>query len=232
MGLRHVVYTFACAFAVIWGAGPALADPPPGQTVDLHFTGTIADGSAYDTLLGQSFADTLPVTLDFLLQYDPGSTFSPDTPSPGASTLSGAAPGSVSPIVGGTVTFGNLAALTFGSSPAMSSSVMFDPSGPEYYVTWTSGSNSMSADFFSSGLPSTSFALEDFFTPIALTNGDGLGTFGFTAHVGEVSQNFFDTVSLDGMSVSFVPEPASWVLFLVAFSMVGWAMRSHPHKIS
>jgi hypothetical protein len=227
MGLRHVTYSCACVFAVILGAGPALA-----QTMDLRFTGTIADGSAYDTVLGQSFTDTLPVTLDFLLQYNPGSTFSPDTPSPGASTLSGAAPGSVSPIVGGSVTFGNQASLTFGPSPDMSSSVMFDPSGPEYYVTWTSGSNSLSADFYSSDLPSTSFALSDFFTPIALTNGDGLGTFGFTAHIGEISQNFFDSVSLDSMSVSFVPEPASWVLFATAFGMVGWTMRSRRRAMS
>jgi hypothetical protein len=218
MAVRHVIYSGL--FALVCGAAPALADPAPGDTVDLRFHGTVSDGSTYDALLGQSLPDTLGVTLDFQLQYNLGSVYLPGSP---FSELYGGDPtypGTVSPVLSGTVTFDGFAPIALSGTPDMSSYLSIDTSASEFYVTWSTNTSTMTADFFSPDIPA------DFFTLTPTFSGDGFGEFGFKAKIGEVQENFFDDFSLDAMSISGVPEPASWVLFLAAFGALGVALRS------
>ncbi len=219
MALKQFLYSGLCALSLVLGAAPALAAPSPGDTVDLRFTGTISDGSQYDDLFGQSLSNNLGVTLDFIVKYDLGSVYNPGSP---FSELYGGDPtypGTVSPVIAGTVTLDGLPVITLATSADMWSYLSIDTSVPEFFATWQANS-SMDADFSAPNIPA------DFFDLTPPISGTGTGDFAFSFKLGEVTRSFGSTVSLDGMSIlSMAPEPASWVLFLAAFGGLGCVLR-------
>lgn len=217
-----VLITTACAVAAI--AAPASSSP-----VLITYSGTVSSGYDYAGQFGtaQAALDGQSFIASYL--FDPakgGNTVSTDS---FTDTSGGSVSGSVSPLISATLTIGNHTVNLPGGYSDRFENVSLGDFGYQYSSVYSilngPGYEFSDLDFTTAG---NGFIIPATFSDYSSDVGPSSGLYQFLRYGSDLpSEDVYATLNPNhlSISVSAVPEPATWVMMLAGFGMIGSAAR-------